>query len=278
MANISTETDSVPMEAIFEKIDKDTCLLCFQHASNQTGAVNDAKTIIQKAREINPDLYVLLVRFSMHPMYRLTLKTFGADAYAVGPYKAYCIKGIRFAHISERLAQLHQENIIGKPSTNWVLGSPPHAMYAAWSAVIDYMCWLGSHFTESRDRRKLVVAAKKAINHHILALLNRLLHGSDAVEGLLDMEHVTVCGMEDEITNRMCIFLFRLNGFDSPTVREQYNRKYHVRVSVRVKDAYSTFPLDAIGWPDAVRLSAAHYNTSEEVDRFLKVTKEMRPK
>jgi selenocysteine lyase/cysteine desulfurase len=37
----------------------------------------------------------------------------------------------------------------------------------------------------------------------------------------------------------------------------------------------STVPLDALGWPDAVRLSAAHYNTPEEFDRFLMATKEL---
>jgi selenocysteine lyase/cysteine desulfurase len=275
-AKISNETGSVPIEDILEKIDKDTCLLCFQHASNQTGAVNDAKTIIQKAREINPDLYVIVDAVQYAPHGPIDVEDIGADAYAFGPYKAYCVKGIGFAHISERLAQLPHENLIGKPSTNWVLGSPPHAMYAAWSKVVDYLCWLGSHFTETRDRRELVVAAKKAINQHMLALLDRLLHGTDAVEGLLDMEHVTLCGMEDEIINRMCIFLFRLNGFDSPMASEQYNRKYHVRVSARVKDAYSAFPLEGIGWPDAVRLAAAHYNTPEEIDWFLKATREMK--
>ncbi len=71
----------------------------------------------------------------------------------------------------------------------------------------------------------------------------------------------------------MCIFLFRLKGFDSSTASERYNHDYHVRVSARVKDAYSTSPLEGLGWPDAVRLSAAHYNTPEEIDLFLKATK-----
>ena len=71
----------------------------------------------------------------------------------------------------------------------------------------------------------------------------------------------------------MCIFLFRLEGMDSSTASERYNQDHHVRVSARVKDSYSTYPLEGLGWPDAVRLSAAHYNTPEEIDRFLKATK-----
>jgi len=92
----------------------------------------------------------------------------------------------------------------------------------------------------------------------MMALLDRALHGADEVEGLLDMGHVTVCGMEEEIVNRMRIFLFRLNGIDSLTASERYNHGYHFRVSARVKDSSSTFPLEGLGWPDADRLSAAH--------------------
>jgi selenocysteine lyase/cysteine desulfurase len=275
VANLSPETSIVEIDAILEKIDKNTCTLCLQHASNQTGAVNDLKTIIQEARKIKPDLYVLVDAVQYAPHGPIDVEEIGADAYAFGPYKAYGVKGIGFAYISDRLAKLPHENLLLKPDTNWALGSPPHAMFAAWSAVVDYLCWLGGHFTDSTDRRELIIASKIAIHRHMMALLDRALHGSDEIEGLLDMEHVTMCGLEEEIVDRMCIFLFRLKGFDSSTASARYNHDYHVRVSARVKDSYSTFPLEGLGWPDAIRLSAAHYNTPEEIDRFLWATKKL---
>jgi len=273
VAGLSPETGSIPIDTILEKIDKNTCLLCLQQASNQTGTVNDITAIVREARKIKPDLYVVVDAVQYAPHGPIDVEDIGADAYAFGPYKAYGVKGIGFAHISERLANLPHENLLLKADTNWVLGSPAHALFASWSAVVDYLCWLGSHFTDSTDRRELVIASKKAIHEHMMALLDRALHGSEAVEGLLGMEHVTVCGMEPEILDRMCIFLFRLKGMDSPTASERYNQDHHVRVSARVKDSYSTYPLEGLGWPDAVRLSAAHYNTPDEIDRFLKATK-----
>ena len=275
IAEISKETSSVPEEAILEKIDKNTNLLIFQHASNQTGAVNDAKTIIEEARKIRPELYVIVDAVQYAPHGPIDVEDMGGDAYAFGPYKAYCVKGIGFAHISDRLAKLPHENLILKPDTNWVLGSPPHAMLAAWSSVVDYLCWLGSRFTDSTDRREQIVASKKAIHGHMMGLLDRILHGSDQVEGLLDMDHVEVCGMEEQISNRMCILLFRVNGMDSPTAMGHYNSKYGIRLAARIKDSYSTNALEGLGWPDGVRLSAGHYNTPEEIDRFLKATKEI---
>ncbi|MFQ5722124.1 MAG: aminotransferase class V-fold PLP-dependent enzyme, partial [Candidatus Aminicenantales bacterium] len=152
LAKVSKETSSVPPEAILDLIDKETCILVFQHGSNQTGAINDVKTIIEEARKIKPDLYILVDAVQYAPHGHIDVEEYGADAYAFGPYKSYCVKGIGFAYVSDRLSKLPHERLYGKPETNWVLGSPAHMMYASWSAVVDYLCWLGSHFTESTDR------------------------------------------------------------------------------------------------------------------------------
>lgn len=276
LADISEDTSSVPMENILDKIDKDTSLLLFQHASNQTGAVNEPKTIVEEARKIKPDLYVVVDAVQYAPHGPIDVEDIGADAYSFGPYKAYCAKGIGFAHYSDRLSRLPHENLVLKPETNWILGSPSHAMLAAWSAVVDYLCWLGSKFTDSTGRREQIVASKKAIHGHLLALLDRILHGTDQIEGLWDIDHVTVCGMDKEITNRMCILLFQIAGMDASTAIGQYNEKHGIRLAARIKDTYSTHALEGLGWPDAVRLSAAHYNTAEEIDMFLKATKEIK--
>jgi cysteine desulfurase/selenocysteine lyase len=277
IAGFDRETSSVPAAAILEKIDAGTCLLAIQHGSNQTGAINDVKTIIREARKIKPDLYVLVDAVQYAPHGAIDVEDYGADAYAFGPYKAYCVKGIGYCHLSDRLAEMPHARLLDKPKTDWVLGSPAHMMSACWSATVDYLCWLGSHFTESADRRAQVVAAKAAIHGHMKALLHRALHGSGGVKGLLDMDHVTVCGMGDAAAERLCIFLFRLAGMDSPAAVGRYNREQGIRLAARVKDAYSTYPLNALGWPDAVRLSAAHYNTPGEIDGFLAATLALRP-
>jgi selenocysteine lyase/cysteine desulfurase len=105
------------------------------------------------------------------------------------------------------------------------------------------------------------------------ALLHRAMCGSEKIKGLLEQEHVTVCGGPKDLKDRLCIFLFRLRGMDSSTAMSRYNQEHGVRLAARIKDAYSSVSLDALGWPDAVRLSAGHYNTPEEIDLFLKATK-----
>jgi selenocysteine lyase/cysteine desulfurase len=104
------------------------------------------------------------------------------------------------------------------------------------------------------------------------ALLRRALNGTKDVPGLLALDHVSVCGMPKGIGERLCIFLFRLAGLDSTTAMHRYNKEHGIRLAARIRDAYSTVPLEALGWPDAVRLSAGHYNTPEEIDLMLKAT------
>lgn len=270
VAKLSRETSSVPPENILELVDRDTCVLVFQHGSNQTGAINDAKHIVQEARKIKSDLYIIVDAVQYAPHGPIDVEDIGADAYAFGPYKSYCVKGIGFAHLSERLAKLPHWKLMGKPDTDWVLGSPAHPMYMAWSAVSDYLCWLGTQFTNSPDRREQMIAAKDAIHGHMKALLHRAMKGSDKVPGLRDMPHVTPCGMTEDIGNRLCIFLFRVEGMDASEVMRRCNQEHHVRLAARIQDPYSSVPLAALGWPDAVRLSSAHYNTPEEMDCFLK--------
>ena len=277
VAKLSGETSSVPAESILELVDRDTCVLAFQHGSNQTGAINDVKWIITEARKIKPDLYVLVDAVQYAPHGPIDVEEYGADVYAFGPYKAYCVKGIGFAHMSDRLANLPHWRLLEKPITNWMLGSPAHMMYACWSVTMDYICWLGSHFTESTDRRAQVVAAKDAIHAHMKALLNRAMLGTEEIEGLFKLGHVDVGGMPEDFGNRLCIFLFQLAGMDASTAIGHYNKEHGVRLAARIMDAYSAVPLKALGWESGVRLSAAHYNTPEEIDIFLKATKSLAP-
>ncbi len=277
VAKLSGETSSVSAKSILELVDKDTCVLAFQHGSNQTGSINDVKTIITEARKIKPDLYVLIDAVQYAPHGPIDVEEYGADAYAFGPYKAYCVKGIGFAHMSDRLANLPHWRLLDKPVTNWVLGSPAHMMYACWSATVDYLCWLGSHFTESEDRRAQMIAAKDAIHTHMKALLHRAMFGTEEIEGLFKINHVDVADMPEDIGNRLCIFLFQLAGMDASTAIGRYNQEHGVRLAARIMDAYSAVPLKALGWESAVRLSGAHYNTPEEIDIFLKATKALAP-
>ena len=274
VAHMDPQRGSVSPDAILEKVDKDTCMIGMIHGSNITGAVLDVKTVAEETRKISPDVCVVIDGVQYAPHAPVDVESLGADAYIFGPYKAFCVKGIGFAYLSDRVAPLGHWALRGKAETDWMLGSPEDPTYAAWSAVVEYLCWLGGHFTESTDRRTRIVKGLDASENHLRALLRRAVHGTGKTKGLMHLGHVTRHGMTDDLSDRLCLVLFSLAGMDSFQAVELYNRA-RVRMHNRTRDAYSMHALDALGVSEGVRLSACHYNTPREIDRFLEVTAEL---
>jgi selenocysteine lyase/cysteine desulfurase len=271
IAEPNRETGSVSLETIYEKIDRDTCFLAVIHTSNVTGEIHDVKAIVEEARKIKPDLYIMVDGVQYSPSDLIDVEEIGADAYVIAPYKNYGVKGCGYAHVSDRLAKLPHWKYVFKPETSWDLGGVEHQSYAAWSAVVDYLCWLGGQFTDSADRRAQVVAAMKSIKAHSTGLLSTLIHGTDKIAGFKDMNHVTVYGMGEDLSSRACLVGFNLEGIESAKGCELYKAK-QLRLHAPGQDPFFAAMLKQLGISSFIRLSACHYNTPEEIELFLKVT------
>ncbi|MFC2168878.1 aminotransferase class V-fold PLP-dependent enzyme, partial [Acidobacteriota bacterium] len=271
IAEPNRETGSVSLDTILEKINQDTCFLAVIHTSNVTGEIFDVKTIVKEARKIKPDLYIMVDGVQYSPSDLIDVEDIGADAYVIAPYKNYGVKGCGYAHVSERLAKLPHWKYIFKPETSWDIGGVEHQSYAAWSAVVDYLCWLGDFFTESTDRRSLVVAAMQSIKAHSTGLLSTLIYGTDKVKGFKDMKHVTVYGMGEDLSRRACLVGFNLEGIDSTQGCKLYKDK-QLRLHAPGQDPFFAAMLKQLGIQSFIRLSASHYNTPDEIELFLKAT------
>ncbi len=265
------ETGSVDPKSIYKLIDKDTCFLAIIHTSNVTGEIFDVKAIVQEARKIKPDLYIMVDGVQYSPSGPIDVEDIGADAYVIAPYKNYGIKGCGYAHASDRLAALPHWKYVFKPATSWDLGGVEHQSYAAWSAVVDYLCWLGGHFTEATDRRSLVVAAMKGIKAHQMGLLSMLLNGTDKVSGLKGMSHATVYGMGADLTRQSLLVGFNLQGIESAKGCDLY-RARQLRLHASGRDPFFAAMLQQLGIGSFIRLSGSHYNTPEEIELFLMAT------
>ena len=271
IAEPNRESGSVELDTIFEKIDKDTCFLAVIHTSNVTGEEYDVKTIVREARNIKPDLFIMVDGVQYSPTSLIDVEEIGADAYVIAPYKNYGVKGCGYAHATERLATLPHWKYVYKPETSWDLGGVEHQSYAAWTAVVDYLGWLGGRFTDSADRRELVVAAMKSIKAHSTALLSKLINGTENTAGLKDMEHVSVYGMGEDLSSRACLVGFNLEGIESTRGCELYKEK-QLRLHAPGQDPFFAAMLKQLGISSFIRLSACHYNTPEEMEEFLKAT------
>lgn len=274
VAPVDHASGRVTAESILNLIDENTCLLTFCNASNASGAINDAETICKKAREINPDIYIVIDGVQYAPIAPVDVDAWKPDAYVFGPYKLTCARGYGLAYLSERMALLPHRHFDGFPDNQWLMGSKNHANYAAFIDTMNYLCWLGSNFTDSTNKRELTVAAMHAIKAHLLGLAELTALGMDGAAGLKNIPGVNLYAAED-LSERSCLLLFDIDGWDAnDLVLEYCKRGIHVRA--RHLDTYAVWALTGLGIDHPViRVSASHCTSPEEIKEFLLVTAQL---
>ncbi|MBT2667249.1 aminotransferase class V-fold PLP-dependent enzyme [Bacillus sp. ISL-4] len=276
VAEANVHTGFVDPESITEKIDKDTILLSVIASSNISGNIMDLEKIIKTARAKKPDLYIIVDAVQHMPHGTLNVEQLGIDGVNFAPYKFMASRGIGFAYVSDRLSKLPHQKLYAKDDSVWELGSPTPALFASMSAVIDYVCWLGSYDSiGDMSRRDLYLKGMEKIVLHERALLHRLLEGSDKIEGLRHMDKVKVFADYPDLTKRDLIVAIGIEGRDYEQLRKDYQDR-GVTVYERVNTSvYSKRILEAIGLTGAIRVSPFHCHTVDDIDKFLSVTKEL---
>ncbi len=275
VAQTDPKTGLIKPEDVVKLVDKDTCLLSVIMTSNITGGILDIETIAREARKIKPDLYIICDSVQHTPHGLTDMKEWGLDCVNFAPYKFGGARGLGVGWLSERVMNLPHRKLIREKQSNWEMGGCAPGMYAMLSAIFDYVCWIGQQFIKTEDRRALYVEGMTRIMLHERALLYRLLHGSDEVKGLLEIEGVKVAVEMDDLTQRDLIVPI---VFDKLTC-EQASRAYEAKgVVVHERtDAslYSARQVNSINQHGIVRISPLHCHTYADIDEFLKITAEI---
>ena len=273
-AHIDHKTGAVDIDHLLSLIDKDTCLLSLIMASNITGTVNDVETIIREARKIKPDLYILFDCTQHIPHGIVDVEALGVDAAGFAPYKILGKRGLGIGWVSDRVARLPHPHFLEGKEDDWDLGGYEPAGMAGLKIVNDYICWIGTHYSDSSDRREQLVAGFGAIERHERALMYRMLHGTETIKGINDMDETTIFFVDD-LTKRDAILPMLIRGIEPTEAVKKYIDNgiyvYHRSMSNKM----SRRVLEGAGIPSVVRVSPMHYNTPEEVDEFLRVTEKI---
>jgi selenocysteine lyase/cysteine desulfurase len=273
IAKLNRHSGRVDVESILNLIDQDTSVLSVIHGSNANGAYNDIETICKEARKIKQDIVIIVDGVQYAPHGPIDIDAWKPDAYVFGPYKVSCIRGVGIAYINNRLSKIPHALFEGLPETQWLMGSKNHANYAAWTDTMDYLSWLGGHFTDSKDRKDLTVAAMTAIKENMLALANITVNGIDGIPGLNQIPHVRTYGA-GEMKERTGLILFSIDGYDTDELFDLYSQQ-NIHLRVRHLDPFAIVPLQGMGIDHPViRMSMAHYTSPAEVSKFLAITAE----
>jgi selenocysteine lyase/cysteine desulfurase len=268
-------TGGIDVDEIVRRIDERTCVLVVIYASNISGAKLDLEEVVRRARAVKPDLYVLVDAVQHAPHGLIDLQKTPVDGINIAPYKFFGCRGSGFSWLSERAALLPHHRLAGKPAGFWDLGSAAPWQFAAISAIVDYVCWIGAQFTADTGRRSQFACGMQRIGLHERALLARLLEGSDAVPGLRHLPGVTVLLDHEDLARRDLIIAIAIEGLEHTQAVREYEKRGVIVYERVAASIYSGRMLNSLGLEGAVRVSPLHCHTFDDVDRFLQVTREI---
>ena len=275
VAKTNPVTGGINVEEITKLIDQDTILLSVIYASNISGAILDIETIVKEVRKIKPDLYIIVDAVQHAPHGLIDIEKTPVDAMNFAPYKFFGVRGSGFAYISDRAAKLPHQRLHGKEDGDLQLGSSTPGHYASISAVVDYVCWIGSKFTDAQDRRTLYEEGINRIVLHERALLEAILNGTENITGLRDMPEVIVHLDDEDLSKRDFIIGITLKGIEYKEAVALYGEE-NVTVYDRVASSiYSKRMLESFDMEGAIRVTPLHCNTIEEIELFLEVTQKI---
>jgi len=275
VAPANPETGGIDIESIVGLVDDHTCLLVLIYASNISGAKLDLEEVVRRARARKPDLYIVVDAVQHAPHGLIDLQRTPIDGINIAPYKFFGCRGSGFSWLSDRAAVLPHDKLAGKRADHWDLGSTAPWQFAVVSEIVNYVCWIGGHFSAESDRRALFVCGIEHIGGHERSLLARMLDGSDVVPGLRRIAGVTVLLDHADLTRRDLILAIALKGLEHAQAVREYEKRGVIVYERVVASLYSKRMLESLDLEGAVRVSPLHCHTFDDVDRFLEVTREI---
>jgi len=275
VARSNPATGGIDVDEIVRLVDAQTCMLVLIQASNISGAKLELAQVVRRAREIKPDLYVVVDAVQHAPHGLIDLQETPVDGINIAPYKFFGCRGSGFSWLSERAAVLPHHKLAGKSPDFWDLGSAAPWQFAVMTEIVDYVCWIGEQFTAEKDRRALFVHGIERITLHERALLNRLLEGSQDTPGLRRISGVTVLLDHDDLPSRDLILAISIDGLEHSQAVREYEKRGVIVYERVASSIYSGRMLKSLGIEGAVRVSPLHCHTFDDVDQFLEVTREI---
>jgi cysteine desulfurase / selenocysteine lyase len=268
-------TGGIDVEDIVKLVDTNTCFLSVMYASNISGAKIDIDAVVRRAREVKPDLYIIVDAVQHAPHGVIDVSKTPVDAMNIAPYKFFGCRGSGMTWLSERMARLPHHKLAAKAETVWDLGSAAPAQFAVVTAIVDYVCWLGAQFTGSADRRERFVEGMQRIELHERALLARMLDGTVQTPGLRDIAGVTAHLDYADLSKRDLIVAMSVDRMTPAQAVREYEQR-GVIVYERVQGSlYSKRMLESFGLTGAIRVSPLHCQSLDDIDQFLQVTAEL---
>ena len=266
-------TGTVSAEAYASHATANTVVATILHTSPVTGMSVDVASCASAIRAVAPNCIIIVDGIQHAAHGGMDLKSYDVDGYVISPYKVFSRHGYGLAWVSDSLSTLPHNNLINGPEDNWEMGTRDTGAYATLSDVVSYFEWLGEQAGGKGDRRAKFSAAADAIKSQEKTLTDTMIHGIGNLRGLADLENVNIIGGIDNPAREGLVSL-TVTGLNSADVVKRLNEE-GIRTHLRKADHYSGNILDPLNLDSCVRVSMCHYNSTQEVAKFLAVMNEV---
>ena len=296
VAEFREEDCTLDMSDLTSKINKNTKLVAAGYASNAVGTINPVKEIIRLAHEAGALAYIDAVHYGPHGL--IDVAALDCDFLACSTYKFFGPHmGVLFGK-GEHLQRFHPYKV--RPLTDavpfrWEWGTLNHECIAGITACVDYVADIGQEMraapstqprvphptrfslggNEGSSRRAAIEAAYAAIHEHEHVLIERMM------AGLKRIPNLKIYGITDptRFDERCGTFAVRdVSGRPGRTPLELATKLGERGFFTWDGNYYAlnvTERLDVEKTGGFLRIGLVHYNTVDEVERFLAALQEI---
>jgi len=272
-AEINPDDCTLNLADLAQKISSRTRVVAVGYASNAVGTINDVKEIIRLAHQKASLVYIDAVHYAPHGP--IDVRAIDCDFLACSTYKFFGPHmGVLYGK-REHLRRLQPYKV--RANTNaipncWEWGTLNHECIAGIAACVEYLSDLGRHVDSSAiSRRSALLAAYRVIQQHERRLAETL------VRGLLDIPGLKLYGITDPANfDRRCpTFAVRIANHTPLQLATALGERGFFTWDGNYYALNLTERLDVEKDGGFLRIGLVHYNTAEEVVRFLATLREI---
>ncbi len=242
-----------------------TRLVAVGGASNALGTLNDIKQIASTVRAQSKALFFVDAVQSV-PHVPTDVRDLGCDFLACSPYKFFGPhQGVLWGK-AEILSGIEAYKVrpadANPPGHRFETGTPSFEAQGGVLGTIEYLDWLGGHFSDANSRPERLRAAMAACIAYEQDLGERMLAGLRAIPGVKLWGRPTMEG-------RVPTFAITIDGHHSDDVAARLAEQ---DIFVWSGHFYAVEVIARLGLEEAgglIRIGLCHYSTAQEVDRLL---------
>jgi len=271
--DINEDDCTLNLADLEQKISTRTRVVAVGYASNAVGTINDVKEIVRLAHKKGALAYIDAVHYAPHGP--IDVRALDCDFLVCSSYKFFGPHmGILYGK-REHLQRLQPYKV--RANTNavpnrWEWGTLNHECIAGITACVDYLADLGQQVDPSLSgRRAALLAGYSAIQQYERGLAETL------IAGLLTIPGLNFYGIRDlaKIDQRCPTVAVRVAGQTPLQLATKLGERGFFTWDGNYYALNLTERLDVEKDGGFLRIGLAHYNTADEVQRFLTALREI---